>query len=341
MPVWQTDLSGLSSMCFSLGVVKSVDLWHHARYNTGCPCFWFDCYDWWSSQKTMRIGFKVVVKWLDKTADLYKIHCVFRLLWQLPGGTAISLCWDVKSDLRMSQNPPCCLLRSQFPMPTVLNSSFSCCIWHLRPLKVKMLDREGCQTAAGWSWSLERKHFNKLSKFCPQPIGLTVSISSDKAEELLPATPRESFCSPVRKPPLFVLARFILNGFKDGRIESFLQVLLREWRTLYVVSRPDLLSYAPRPGAQNGLDVRSVQVDEDVHVQQKVRLGTDEDNGRGRVMSPDLWNPLLGDVVKWGGVDQTEAQEKDVHVGIRQSPELIKLLLDGTRRQEVSFSRTQ
>lgn len=47
-------------------------------------------------------------------------------------------------------------------------------------------------------------------------------------------------------------------------------------------------------------------------------------------MSPDLWNPLLGDVVKGRGVDHAEAQEEDVGVGVGQSPELIKLLLEGT-----------
>lgn len=49
-------------------------------------------------------------------------------------------------------------------------------------------------------------------------------------------------------------------------------------------------------------------------------------------MSPDLRDPLLGDVVKRGGVDHAEAQEKDVRVGVGQSPEFIELLLNGTQR---------
>lgn len=50
-------------------------------------------------------------------------------------------------------------------------------------------------------------------------------------------------------------------------------------------------------------------------------------------MGPDLWDPLLGDVVKGGGVDQTEAEEEDVGVGVGQRSELIKLLLDGSEAE--------
>lgn len=92
-------------------------------------------------------------------------------------------------------------------------------------------------------------------------------MSSDEAEKLLPAAPGESFGAPLRKPSLLGLAGFVLNGGKDGRIKRLLQVLLRERRALYVVCSPDLLRHAPGPGAQNWLDIRSVQVDEDVHVQ--------------------------------------------------------------------------
>lgn len=104
---------------------------------------------------------------------------------------------------------------------------------------------------------------------------------------------------------------------------------MREGGTLDVVRRPDLLADAPGPGAQHGLDFRAVQVDEDVHVQQEVRLGPDQDDGGGRVVSPDLRDPLLGDVVEGGGIDQTEAEEEDVGVAVGQRSEFIKLLLDG------------
>lgn len=159
-------------------------------------------------------------------------------------------------------------------------------------------------------------------------------MSSDEAEELLPATPGESFRAPVRKPPLLALASFVLYGGEDGGIERLLQVLLRERRALDIVRRPDLLRHAASTGAQDGLDVRSVQVDEDVHVQQEVRLGADEHDGCGRVVSPDVRHPLLGDVVKRVGVDHAEAQEEDVRVGVGQSSEFIKLLLKETEKKK-------
>lgn len=156
------------------------------------------------------------------------------------------------------------------------------------------------------------------------------SRSSDEAEELLPAAPGEGFHPPVREPPLFALACFVLNGGKDGRVKGLLQVLLREGGTLDVVGRPDLLADAPGPGAQHGLDFGAVQVDEDVDVQQEVELGPNQNDGGGGVVGPDLWDPLLGDVVKGGGVNQAEAEEEDVGVGIGQRSEFIKLLLDGS-----------
>lgn len=164
-------------------------------------------------------------------------------------------------------------------------------------------------------------------------MGLTFSLSSsDEAEELLPAAPGERFGAPFREPPLLGLARFVLNGGEDGGIERLLQVLLRERRALHVVGRPDLLRHAAGPRAQHGLDVGAVQVDEDVHVQEEVRLGAHEDDGRGRVVRPDLRDPLLGDVVEGGGVDHAEAQEEDVRVGVGQRPEFVELLLNGTKR---------
>lgn len=53
-------------------------------------------------------------------------------------------------------------------------------------------------------------------------------------------------------------------------------------------------------------------------------------------MGPDLRDPLLGDVEKGGGVDQTEAEEEDVGVGVGQRSEFIELLLEG-REAELGF----
>lgn len=169
--------------------------------------------------------------------------------------------------------------------------------------------------------------FNKFKKRVPS---ITASRSSDEAEELLPAAPGEGFHPSVREPPLFAFACFVLNGGKDGRVKGLLQVLLREGGALDVVGRPDLLADAPGPGAQHGLDFGAVQVDEDVDVQQEVQLGPDQNDGGGGVVGPDLWDPLLSDVVKGGGVNQAEAEEEDVGVGVGQRSEFIKLLLDGS-----------
>lgn len=155
-------------------------------------------------------------------------------------------------------------------------------------------------------------------------------MSSDEAKKLLPTALGESFSASVGKPPLLRFAGFVLNGSKNGRIKRLLQVLLCERRTLHVVCSPDLVRHALCPGVRDWLDVRLVQVDEDVHVQQKVGLSPYENDGCGRVVGPDLWNPLLGDVVERGGVDHAEAQEEDVCVGVGQGSESIKLFLNGT-----------
>lgn len=110
-----------------------------------------------------------------------------------------------------------------------------------------------------WRHQAKIKDLNKLRVFLfPTHRVRSLFMSSDEAEELLPATPRESFSAPVRKPPLLGLPGFVLNGGEDGRIKRLLQVLLREWWTLYIVCSPDLLCHTPSPWAQNWFDIRSV-----------------------------------------------------------------------------------
>ncbi len=72
-----------------------------------------------------------------------------------------------------------------------------------------------------------------------------------------------------------------------------------------------------------------VQVDEDVHIVAKVWLSPNQNDGRGRVAGTDLWDPFRGDVVKGDWVDQAEAEDEDVHVGIAQRTKMAKLLLSG------------
>lgn len=51
-------------------------------------------------------------------------------------------------------------------------------------------------------------------------------------------------------------------------------------------------------------------------------------------MSPDIWNPLFSNVVKWWGVDHAETQEENIRMGVGQSPEFIKLLLKEAQSQK-------
>lgn len=70
-----------------------------------------------------------------------------------------------------------------------------------------------------------------------------------------------------------------------------------------------------------------VQVNEDVHIMAKVRLCPDQNDGRVRVASADLWDPFGSDVIEGDRVDQAEAQNEDIHVGIAQGAKMTKLLL--------------
>lgn len=45
-------------------------------------------------------------------------------------------------------------------------------------------------------------------------------------------------------------------------------------------------------------------------------------------MSPDLWNPLLRNVLEGSRTDDTEAQQEDICTGVTQRPQLVKLILE-------------
>lgn len=83
----------------------------------------------------------------------------------------------------------------------------------------------------------------------------------------------------------------------------------------------------PGPAQAHRFGAPLVQMNEDVHIVAKVRLGSNQNDGRGRVACADLWDPFGGDVVKGDGVDQAEAEDEDVHMGIAQRAKMAKLLL--------------
>lgn len=53
-------------------------------------------------------------------------------------------------------------------------------------------------------------------------------------------------------------------------------------------------------------------------------------------MFPDLWDPLLRDVLKRGRTDDTEAQQEDIGTGVTQRTQLVKLILQ--RSEEIERS---
>lgn len=77
------------------------------------------------------------------------------------------------------------------------------------------------------------------------------------------------------------------------------------------------------------------QVNQDVHILAKVRLGPHQDDRRGSVPGADLRDPLGSDVLEGDGVDQAEAEDEDVHMGITQRAEMSKLLLSHQTQGEL------
>lgn len=71
-------------------------------------------------------------------------------------------------------------------------------------------------------------------------------------------------------------------------------------------------------------------------VSSEVTLRPDEDErGEGGV-SPDLWNPLLGNVLEGCGADDAEAQQEHICTCVTQRPQLVKLILRRSGRDHVT-----
>lgn len=119
----------------------------------------------------------------------------------------------------------------------------------------------------------------------------------------------------------------MLDGSKNSTVKHIFEVVLRQSRTLHVVVSSD-------PACQpSGLTVCHWfgsllgQLNQNVHVVAKIRLSPNQNDGRGLVSSTDLWDPFGGDVLKGDGVDQAEAQDEDIDVGITQRAKMSELLL--------------
>lgn len=60
----------------------------------------------------------------------------------------------------------------------------------------------------------------------------------------------------------------------------------------------------------------------------QVALRADKDERRGGGVSPDLWDPLLRNVLEGGGANHAEAQQEHIGAGVTERPQLVELILE-------------
>lgn len=60
----------------------------------------------------------------------------------------------------------------------------------------------------------------------------------------------------------------------------------------------------------------------------EVTLRPNENEWSEGCVSPDLWNPLLRNILEGGGTDDAEAQQEHICTGVTQRPQLVKLILE-------------
>lgn len=65
----------------------------------------------------------------------------------------------------------------------------------------------------------------------------------------------------------------------------------------------------------------------------EVALRPDKDERSEGGVPPDLWDPLLRNVLEGGGTDDAEAQQEHVCAGVTQRPQLVKLILEREKRR--------
>lgn len=174
------------------------------------------------------------------------------------------------------------------------------------------------------SWHITHHMSRKINNKFHSTVWPT---GSDEAEELFPATFGKRFSAPIWQSRLLGLPGLVFDGCENGGIESLLQVLLRQSRALHVLRGPDLLGQAPSTRTQHRFHLVTVQVNQNVDVQQEVRLSPDQDDGRRRVARANLRDPFLRDVLEGRRVDDAEAKQEDVRVCVGQRAEAVKLLL--------------
>jgi hypothetical protein len=78
----------------------------------------------------------------------------------------------------------------------------------------------------------------------------------------------------------------------DSLVEHTLQIPLRESRTLQILVRSDLLSHEQGLVVRHRLHSLGPQALQRCRVFSQVKLGADEDDGDGRGVVVDFWEPL-------------------------------------------------
>lgn len=125
------------------------------------------------------------------------------------------------------------------------------------------------------------------------------------------------------------LARVRHDDGLDSLVKDLLETLLGEGRALHVVVGVDLLGERTSLLGSDGGLVLLLETIDGVLVLTKIELGADEHElGVGAVVR-HLSPPLAGDVLEGRGVDDGEADEEDVGLGVRKGTESVVILLTG------------
>lgn len=126
----------------------------------------------------------------------------------------------------------------------------------------------------------------------------------------------------------FVFHRY--DGAKDGPdrlIKDGLEALLRESGAFQVFHRTDLLGHGQPLGIGNGRQLFVAQLIDRVFVVPQIELCPDQDYRYVRTVVAHLRVPFGPDVFERGRIDQREAYEKHVRLGVGQRPQTVVIFL--------------
>lgn len=128
---------------------------------------------------------------------------------------------------------------------------------------------------------------------------------------------------------LALLGVFRREDGADSLVEDLHETLLSGGRALKVLDSADLGSLGLSLLLGDGRLVLLGELCDGVLVAAEIDLGADEDDGGGGAVVADLRDPLGAHVVERRGADDTEADEEDVGLGVRQGSETVVVLLAG------------